>query len=207
MQPTPSSPFGQPGEKRASTGACFPHPRIAAAVQASHHACRGGSRGYRRPFDITPKIRRSGRRCQRCRVAGAHPKRSMRQRWQRRLLFGAARPPNLRYVQTPASTSMCFFCVLLLQHIVQLLHSLRSSARHPWLASPSASSVVARGCGPRLRPPPVPRAGTARRGLASQARSVRCLRTGSATSHPSLAAKRKSLSWPRWHGLRGVRRA
>jgi len=43
----------------------------------------------------------------------------MRQRWQRRPPFGAARPPNLRYVQTPASTSLCFFCVLLLQHIFE----------------------------------------------------------------------------------------
>jgi len=28
------------------------------------------------------------------------------QRWQRRPLFGAARPPNLRYVQTAASASL-----------------------------------------------------------------------------------------------------
>lgn len=63
--------------------------------------------------------------------------------------------------------------------------SLRAAlpARHPWLASPSASSVIARGHAHRLRPTPVPRAGTARRVLARQARSVRRLRKSRATGH------------------------
>ncbi|MCB1601623.1 MAG: hypothetical protein KDI60_10410 [Xanthomonadales bacterium] len=61
MQPTPNRLFGKPDGERALAEVCFPHPRIAAMVGASLEACRGGSRGYRRPRDITPKITRTGR--------------------------------------------------------------------------------------------------------------------------------------------------
>ena len=91
-----------------------------------------------------------------------------------------ARPTRVMCNGPPAHPCACQGAPLL-RHSCWL--SLRAAlpARHPWLASPSASSVIARGCVARLRPVPVPRAGTARRGLAHQARSVRRLRKGRAT--------------------------
>lgn len=69
----------------------------------------------------------------------------------------APRPSNPRYVQLAASASMrlafaCRSCGTVASVLRQ------QPARHPWLASPSASSVIARGHAKRPRPAFVPRA-------------------------------------------------
>jgi len=88
----------------ASIGVAFPHPRIAAPVRAPLRVCGGGSRGYKAASDITrcwPQASCLYRR------GARHPCRAARR----------ARPT--RAMSTAASTSVCFICVLLLQHSVQ----------------------------------------------------------------------------------------
>ena len=110
------------------------------------NACRGGSRGYRRPLDITPKITRTGRV-----GAGATAPRAARV-----LRAGppnrAPSPPsatrNLRYVQTAASASMrSSRCAApAARSLASLRAPLRGASCAPSMAcSPTARSVVARG--------------------------------------------------------------
>lgn len=70
-------------------------------------------------------------------------------------------PRNLRYVQAAASASMrsSRSAAPAARSLASLRAPLRcASCAHPWLASLSVSSVVARGWAPQLRPRHVPRA-------------------------------------------------
>ncbi len=107
----------------ASLIVCFPHPRIAAQLRAPLHVCGGGSRGYWRARDITrcwpqasclPQARRAAS-MPRTHAAPVQP-------------ALCQRPPA-----RPCASSACCSC----STVSGVLHSLRSSARHPWLASPA----------------------------------------------------------------------
>lgn len=84
----------------------LPPSPFAAQLRASQLLRGGGSRGYRRARDITPSLNALAVAAN---AAGGAPRSissTRRQRWQRRPAYGAARPFNRRYVQTPASASL-----------------------------------------------------------------------------------------------------
>jgi hypothetical protein len=127
---TPSAPA-------APLIACRPHPRIARIVRAPHSVRRARSRGYRRPCDIT-------------RNYAAHllcVRRGMRHPWRMKSRARVIR----RYVTWPPARPCACQSAPLLRRCAGVLHALRASARHPWLAAPLHRVAVARGCSARLR--------------------------------------------------------
>jgi hypothetical protein len=105
----------------APLSACRPHPHIARSVCAPHSVRRARSRGYRRPCDIT-------------RNYAAHllcVRRGMRHPWRMKSRARVIR----RYVTWPPARPCACESAPLLRRLAGVLHALRASARHPWLAA------------------------------------------------------------------------
>ena len=177
---------------------CAPAARVHEADPSQHAAAAllraGGS--VRRLPPPSPYRRGSPRSAsrQRQRLTGLSAAHDITRCWsQASCLDGAARGSCRAHSAAPVQPALCATGRQRIPALNNAPRSRRGSgwlslraalpARHPWLASPSASSVIARGHAHRLRPTPVPRAGTARRVLARQARSVRRLRKSRATGH------------------------
>lgn len=110
----------------AALGCCCPHPRIARIVCALNNRCRARSRGFRRPSDITRSYAQAS--CLSGAARGVLPRESLRARVTR------------RYVKwPPARPCTCCGAALPARHCSSVLHALRASARHPWLARLAAA--------------------------------------------------------------------
>ena len=110
--------------------ACSPHPRIARIVCALWVGSRARSRGYRRPRDIT-------------RNYAAHLL-CVQARHAPSMAHEIPRPRNSSLCHMAASASLRLLsCRAPGAALPQLLHALRASARHPWLARLVAAC---RGC-------------------------------------------------------------
>lgn len=127
-----------------------PHPRIARNVRAPSSRCRARSRGSRRSVDITRDYAQASCLCGAAR--GVVPRESPRPRNPSLCHGPPARPCARQGAALPA------------RRCSSVLHALRASARHPWLARFVQLGRVARGLWYAAPGRPSPRAGNANSG-------------------------------------------